>query len=240
MVFTLAAVLASPYAAQRCGSQQPAATYPAMAPLEQYIIPDREAEIALARSAAPPSVSKDATVLVLGTDGYHTAIEGKNGFTCLVERGWMSPLDSTDFWNPKLRGPICYNPPAARSILPYDFARTKLILAGWTKTRMAHEILASIAAGRLPRPEAGSMSYMMSKSQYLGDQGGHWHPHLMLHLPRMAAASWGANLDGSPVVVDTDHREGLEPETIFMIPVDHWSDGSPASHDAVAVHEHGG
>jgi len=216
-------------------TQETKAPYPAMAPLDQYLMPDRDAEIALARSAAPPALSSDANVLVLEKDGYHTAVEGKNGFVCVVERGWMSPLDSTDFWNPKLRGPVCYNPPAVRSILPYTILRTKLILSGLTKDQMVENIRSSIAASLLPVPEAGAMSYMMSKNQYLGDEGGHWHPHLMFHLPRMGAASWGANLDGSPVVLDTDHQGWLEPETIFMVPVDHWSDGSPAmTHDAAA------
>ncbi len=73
------------------------APYPAMAPLDQYLMADRDAEIALAKSAAPPALSSDANVLVLEKDGYHTAIEGKNGFTCLVERSWMSPIDSTEF-----------------------------------------------------------------------------------------------------------------------------------------------
>ncbi|MGA2849142.1 MAG: hypothetical protein ABSE46_09105 [Terracidiphilus sp.] len=207
--------------------------YPAMAPLDQYLIADREAEIALAKSAAPPALSNDATVLVLEKDGYHTATEGKNGFTCVVERGWMSPLDSTDFWNPKLRGPVCYNPAAVRTILPYTILRTKLILSGLTKAQMVANIQSGIAASQLPLPEPGAMSYMLSKNQYLGDGPAHWHPHLMFHLPRTDAASWGANLDGSPVVLDTSHREWLEPETIFMVPVDHWSDGTPAE-----THQH--
>ena len=38
--------------------------YPAMAPIEQYRM-DRDAEIALARSAAPASISKDASVMVM-------------------------------------------------------------------------------------------------------------------------------------------------------------------------------
>jgi hypothetical protein len=151
--------------AQAQGAQ---ASYPAMAPLEQYLIADRDAEISLAKSAAPAALSSEANVLVLEKDGYHTAIEGKNGFTCLVERGWMSPLDSTDFWNPKLRGPICYNPPAVRTILPYTILRTKLILSGLSKEQMAENIQSSIALSLLPMPEPGSMSYMMSKSQYLG------------------------------------------------------------------------
>jgi hypothetical protein len=219
-------------------AQEMKAPYPAMAPLDQYIIADRDSEIALAKSAAPTALSSDADVMVLEKDGYHTAIAGKNGFTCLVERSWMSPLDSTDFWNPKLRGPICYNPAAVRTILPYTILRTRLILSGLTKEQMAQKIQTSLDASQLPTPEPGAMSYMMSRNQYLGDGPAHWHPHLMFHLPRMGAASWGANLEGSPVLLDTDHHEGPEPETIFMVPVDHWSDGTPSMSAGSATHQH--
>jgi hypothetical protein len=218
-------------------AQEVKTPYPTMAPIDGYLIADRDAEIALAKSAAPPALSRDAEVLVLGKDGYQTAIEGKNGFTCVVERGWMSPLDSPDFWNPKLRGPICYNPAAVRSILPYTILRTKLILSGLTKTQMADKILAEVASSQLPPPEAGAMSYMLSKDQYLGDEGGHWHPHLMFHLPRTTGSTWGANLADSPVIVNDAFREGPEPETIFMVPVDHWSDGTPVSSGGSA-HQH--
>src|SRR4029077_13659099 len=98
--------------------------YSSMAAQNEYLIPDRNAEIALARSAAPDSISHDAKVLFLGPHGYETAVEGKNGFVCVVERGWMGPFDgelSGNFWNPKIRGPICFNPPAARSILPMTY-----------------------------------------------------------------------------------------------------------------------
>jgi len=233
--YLLLAALCSSRPAQAQDSKAP---YPAMAPLDQYLMADRDAEIALAKSAAPPALSGDASVVVLEKDGYHTAIEGKNGFTCIVERGWMSPLDSTDFWNPKLRGPICYNPAAVRSILPYTILRTKLILSGLTKDQMAENIQTALAGGLLPTPEPGAMSYMLSKNQYLGDGPAHWHPHLMFHLPRVGAASWGSDLDGSPVIFDSDHHEGPEPETIFMVPVGHWSDGSPAMPDDSAMHQH--
>src|SRR5690242_10559620 len=101
-------------------------SYPSMAPLDQYLMADRDAEIALARSAAPDAISGDAKILALGREGYETAVEGKNGFVCLVERGWMSPSDAPEFWNPRLRGPICFNPPAARSVLPATFKRTEM------------------------------------------------------------------------------------------------------------------
>jgi hypothetical protein len=48
----------------------------------------------------------------------------------------------------------------------------------------------------------------------------------MFHIPRTDGANWGANLDGSPVVMDP--REVPEPETIFFVPVSTWSDGTPA------------
>jgi len=209
-------------------AQEPKTPYPAMAPLDQYLMIDRNAEIALARSAAPEAISRDATVLVLGKNGYETAIAGKSGFTCLVERSWMSPFDSPDFWNPKLRGPVCYNPAAVRSILPYTLNRTKLVLAGTPKAQMHESIVAAVAKHELPIPEPGAMSYMMAKDGYLGDSAGHWHPHLMFHIPTTNGASWGANLPGSPVVFNDEFTDVPEPETIFLVPVGKWSDGTAA------------
>jgi len=200
--------------------------YAVMAPVAQYLIEDRNAEIALARTAAPKSISDDASVMVLGQHGYETAVKGKNGFVCIVERAWMSPFDDPEFWNPKNRSPICYNPAAARSILPYTFNRTELVLAGLSNPQMLERIKAAVANKALPVPEPGAMSYMMSKESYLSDQVGHWFPHLMFHVPKTDGANWGANLDSSPVVLDP--RLVPEPETIFFVPVGRWSDGTPA------------
>jgi len=207
--------------------------YPRMAAVEQYMMADSGAEIAMARSAAPEAIAKDATVLVLGKSGYRTAVNGKNGFTCLVERAWMSPFDSPEFWNPKMRGPICYNLAAVRTILPYTLNRTKLVLAGYSKAQMRGMIAASVAKKELPVPEAGAMSYMLSKMGNLGDSAGSWCPHLMFHVPATGEASWGANIAGSPVLYNDEFRDMPEPETIFMIPVAHWSDGSPSPHMAL-------
>jgi hypothetical protein len=201
------------------------ALYERMAPLEKYLMPD-DAEIALARSAAPPAISDKATILALKPQGYETAANGSDGFTCLVERSWMSPFDSPEFWNPKMRGPVCYNPAASKSILAYTLRRTKLVLAGLSKAQMLDNIRTAAAGKELPWPESGAMSFMMSKDAYLGDAQGHWHSHLMFHVPKAAAATWGANLPGSPVVLDD--RQVPEPETIFLVPVAHWSDGTEA------------
>jgi hypothetical protein len=217
-------------------AQDAKALYASMASVERYLIADRDTEIALARSAAPPALSRDAEILILSKDGYQTAVQGKNGFTCLVERSWMSPIDSPEFWNPKMRGPICYNPPAVRTILPYRILRTKLLLSGLSKTQMVENVQTALDKSQLAPPEPGAMSYMMSKDGYLGDEVQHWHPHLMFHLPRTAALSWGANLSDSPVLLDDRFAIGPEPETIFMVRVDHWSDGTPV--DASANHQH--
>src|SRR5580692_10262238 len=151
-----------------------AGSYSQMASVEQYLSKDREAEVAMARSAAPDAISRDATVLVLEKSGYETAVQGKNGFTCLVERAWMSPFDSPEFWNPKMRGPICYNPAAVRTILPYTLNRTRLVLSGLSKPQIHESITVATAKKALPMPEAGAMSYMMSKGGNLGDSVGPW------------------------------------------------------------------
>jgi hypothetical protein len=225
--FALVVVLGAAWLAR---AQDAKAPYPSMAPLDQYLMPDRNAEIALARSAAPTSISSEAAVLVLEKSGYQTAVQGKNGFVCLVERSWVSPFDSPEFWNPKMRGPICYNPAAVRTILPYRVNRTRLALTGLSKAQIRENITAAIAKNELPIPEAGAMSYMLSIAGNLGDSAGHWRPHLMFHVPKTDGASWGADLAGSPVLFNDEYRDIPEPETIFMVPVPRWSDGTAAPH----------
>jgi len=195
------------------------------ASIDPYLMADQSQEAALARSAAPPSLSGDATVLVLTPQGYKTVAEGQNGFTCLVERAWMAPFDGPDFTSTTIRSPVCFNAAAARAELPYLFNRTRLFLAGRSKEQMREEITRQVAKKELPVPEVGAMSYMMSKEQNLG-QAGHWHPHVMFHLPRTEAASWGANLPGSRVLNDPLQKTEPEPETTFFVVVDSWSDGS--------------
>jgi len=204
--------------------------FAAMAPIERYLTADRNQEIVLARSAAPASISGDAAILVLTRKGYEVAAEGKNGFTCLVERGWMAPLDGPDFMDPNLRGPVCYNAVAVRTHLPYVFNRTRLALAGRDREQMRGEIAHQVATKELPVPEPGGMSYMTSKEQALG-RNGHWHPHVMVHLPRTDAAVWGANFPGSRVFADPTQEKDPEPETTFFVVVDSWSDGTRPDHD---------
>lgn len=202
--------------------------YPSMAPIAQYLIADQNAEIALARSAAPASISGDATIVVLKPRGYEVAVKGKNGFVCIVERSWMSPFDWPEFWNPKMRGPICFNPAAVRAVLPFTYKRTEMVLAGLPKTQIIDRIKEMVAKKEVPPLEAGAMCYMMSRDANLGDSPGHWHPHLMFYGPRSDAAAWGADLPGSPVMLNPQFQTSPEPLATFMVAVDRWSDGTSA------------
>jgi len=217
-----------------------AAPYPKMAPIDQYLM-DRDAEIALARSAAPASISRDATILVLGRKGYEKAVEGKNGFVCLVGRSWSGPFDWPEFWNPKIKAADCLNPQAARSLVPVFYLRAKMTMAGHSKAEMLSALTAAYANKQLPELESGAMDYMMSKSSYLTDEGDHNMPHLMFDT-LVQDKDWGAGAEGSPVMASpywfffpNQHAETkkLPPILVFLVGAGTWSDGTP-----VDMHHH--
>jgi hypothetical protein len=225
--------------AMGCGVSNAAAQaekYPRMAAIGQYLM-EKNAEIQLARSAAPDSISRDATILVLGQQGYETAVEGKNGFVCMVERGWMAAFDWPEFWNPKVRGADCLNPQAARSILPLALLRSRMVMAGRSKAEILSAIKAGFENRQLPDLESGAMAYMMSKSAYLTDEDGHNLPHLMFFTAGMDAKDWGSDAAGSPVMSspywffsskEPSQMKGLQPILVFLVGVADWSDGTPA------------
>jgi hypothetical protein len=214
---------------------QKAAPYPVMAPVEQYLIPDVQEEVALARTAAPASISADAEVLVLTKQGYKPAAAGGNGFVCFVERSWTAGFEDGEFWNPRIRAPNCFNPPAVRSVLPQYLRRTEWVLAGATRAQAIEKARAEFATHGFIAPEAGSFSFMLSKQSYDGDAaGGPWHPHIMFFLPHGEASAWAAGLKGSPIL--GSDGSPVEP-TVLFVPVPHWSDGSSSL--SPAEHTHG-
>jgi hypothetical protein len=141
----------------------------------------------------------------------------------------MGPIngdDAANFWNPKIRGPVCFNPPAVRSILPLTYKRTEMLLAGQSKAQIIDGIKTFIKQ-ELPPLEPGAMSYMMSKEQYLSDDDHHnWMAHLMFYTTLMDGAVWGADLPHSPVMLNPQFSGAPEPIDVFMVPAGWWSDGT--------------
>ncbi|MFZ0991442.1 MAG: hypothetical protein WAN29_06020 [Candidatus Sulfotelmatobacter sp.] len=221
---TFLALVLMPASTYQVRAQAESAPYPAMAPLDRYMMPDENSEIALARSAAPSSISDGAEVMVLGPKGYTTAVNGINGFLCIVERSWGAATDEPEFWNPKVRAPICINPAAARTFVPIFLMKTKLVVAGKSKTEIVEATASALDKKELPGLAPGAMCYMMSKQQYLSDRDKSWHPHLMFFVASDVAKTWGANLPGSPVMAANDPEERV---TIFLVWVGQWSDGTP-------------
>jgi len=208
--------------------------YAVMAPAEQYRMADAQEEIALARTAAPPSISADAEVLILGEHGYEVAVKGKNGFVCFIERSWTAGFDDPEFWNPKDRAPNCFNPPAVRTVLPQYLKRTEWALAGATRQQLIEKTRAAFANHKFTAPAAGSFSFMLSRQGYLNDQAsGPWLPHVMFFVPHGQAPAWAAGLDDSPILGKED--SAIEP-TVLFIPVRRWSDGTPVP--LAAEHHH--
>jgi len=231
--FALAAALSAPKPAPAQDAKQP---YPAMAPIEQYLM-DRDAEIALARSAAPDAISRDASVIVLTRHGYETAVKGTNGWVCEVARSWMAMFDHPEFWNPKVRAAGCLNPPAARSVLPDTYKRTELLLAGRSKQDVIAATRAAIDKKEYPPLEQGTVVYMMSKSSYLTDGGDHNVSHIMFYQTDKPDAAWGANVVNAPVgsanywywSADAyPQLKSFPPLAVFLVMVPKWSDGTPS------------
>lgn len=213
---TLALIIAS-----RTDAQQPRDFAP-------FLMADRAAEIALARTAAPKRISDSATVLVLTRTGFIAATRGSNGFTCLVERSFHGSVTDPTFWNPKVRAPHCFNPPAVRTVLPQAIQRAEWILAGVSTQDITKREQQAYASRALPTPAPGSMAYMLSPKQYLLDDDPHWMPHLMFfHDRSMPGSLWGAG-GMTDAVIDGSAGDPKSPVVTLLIPVRRWSDGTPA------------
>lgn len=203
----------------RAQTQAPAASK--YAPLGEYMMP-REAEMALARSAAPPNISGRATIKVLTTSGFQTVREGDNGFVCLVMRGWSAPTFAPAVlrdlvYDATVRAPICFDAPATRMVLPFYALKHQLGMEGKTPDQIADAIQAAYARGQLPRRDTVSFAYMWSAEQQLGPGVGHWHPHMMVFAPYYDNAMLGGNDVGvAPIVSD----DAGTPFTVIVIPVD--------------------
>jgi hypothetical protein len=212
LLLVLLSLLVLPAAA---GAQK---AYP---PIAQYLMP-REAEIAMARSAAPPSIADRATVKVLTKAGYEIASQGDNGAVCLVMRGFTAPTYTPAplrdlVYDATIRAPICFAAPAVRTVLPYYELRTTLALGGKHPDQIATAIEAAYVRGELPRRDGVTFAYMFSAHQHLGEVGA-WHPHMMVFAPYADRATVGETPFGGTLPTVTD--DAGTPFAVLVIAVD--------------------
>jgi hypothetical protein len=191
-------------------------------PLTEYMMP-RDAEVALARSAAPANISARATIKVLTTSGYQVAREGDNGIVCMVMRGFSAPTYTPAqfrdlVYDATVRAPICFTAPAARTVMPYYELRTKLAMEGKGPEQIAKGLQAAHVTGELPRRDEVTFAYMWSAHQHLASGVGAWHPHMMVFAPYYDNAMVGGNAFGTPLPQVTD--DGGTPFAVVVIPVD--------------------
>ncbi|GAC1632962.1 MAG: hypothetical protein NVS9B14_06960 [Candidatus Acidiferrum sp.] len=190
-------------------------------PVSEYLMP-QAAEIALAKSAAPDNISGKATIKVLTASGFQVVQEGNNGFVCLVMRGFGAPtFTPTDLRNlvydSKLRAPICFDPQAAQTVVPYYELRHKLGLQGKTPDEITKAVSDAYSTGALPKRDKVSFAYMWSADQILGP-AGHWHPHMMVFSPHYENSMLGGNQGSDPGPVVTD--DAGTPLAVVVIRVD--------------------
>ena len=209
-MIVITAVLAGPVTAQ----------YP---PFSEYLM-TRDTEIALAKSAAPAAISGRATIKVLTKSGYEVALRGDSGFVCMVMRGWAAPTYTPAqlrnlVYDSSVRAPICFDPAASRTVMPYYEMRSKLGMEGKTPDQIAEGIQRAYVKGELPRRDTVSFAYMWSADQNLGTGIGHWHPHMMIFAPYYENSMLGGNEPGSHLPQVTD--DSGTPFTVVVIPVDH-------------------
>ncbi|HKH92549.1 MAG TPA: hypothetical protein VKA54_12135 [Gemmatimonadaceae bacterium] len=196
-----------------------ASKYP---PIERYLMP-RDAEIALARTAAPANISDRATIKILTRAGFTVARQGENGNVCMVMRGFSAPTYTPApfrdlVYDPTVRAPICFTAPAAKTAMPYYELRTKLAIEGKDPGQIAAALKTAYGNGTLPRRDGATFAYMWSAHQHLASGIDAWHPHVMIFVPEYDNSMVGGNAFGSPLPQVSD--DAGTPFTVVVIPVD--------------------
>lgn len=182
------------------------------------------AEIALALTAAPAEVSRDADVYVLRGTDFVKARAGTNGCACVVGR------DSHE----GSRYPICFDREGARTLLFRELMEGSLRAKGKTEAEVQALVDAAYKTGELELSTKSSIAYMMSPQQVLfsspnadGVRVGAWSPHIMLMLPGVAPEQLGLAHDSKVDVIQIHDRGGTHAELVVKVPK--WSDGTSNS-----------
>jgi hypothetical protein len=190
-------MLAAAQSTQAAESQQP----PLM---------DRQREIALALSACPPSVARQAAVYVLDKSGYVKVRDSRNGFTAIVQH---SPEPN--------RGPRCMDAEGTRTHLPRILKVAELRAQGKSRDEIHRFVADAFAKGLFQAPTRPGIDYMLSTENVVTideDKGivAPYPPHVMFYAPYLTNADLGS--DGDPRGPAFVANEG-SPHALIIVPL---------------------
>jgi len=134
---------------------------------------DRDAEMRMARAAAPSAVSDQATIYVAGTTGYVVARAGTNGWGCFVQR------------NARGDGlfPRCDDAERVAALYPVYFLLEEYRALGKSAADYDAAVAEGYRSGTYRAPARGALSYMLAD--------GAIPPHVMVAVPGCQATDLG-------------------------------------------------
>jgi hypothetical protein len=150
-------------------------------------------QIALAESAAPPSVGQGSTVYVLGPTGYTKARDGKNGFTCLISRQRRDTVE-----------PECFDAEGTATVLPLRLFVEAQRAGGISEAEISEAVEAGYRSGKFSAPRRPGLVYMLSDHNYVFSPERqeiiHFPGHLMFYAPYATEKEVGSG-PGAPFIV---------------------------------------
>ena len=157
-----------------------------------YMMPKSE-ELKLAATAAPSTVTRNASYYVLTDRGFQLEVRGDNGWHCFVERAFFLRTSNGEDYDTSVRAPHCINTEGAATRMQDVFLQARLALEGLDQQAIQAAVNAAYESGSLRPPTGLAMTYMMSPQQWLGESAGHWYPHLMFWIPYLENSEVGGN-----------------------------------------------
>ncbi len=148
----------------------------------------RDKEIALALSAAPEHLRKDAGVYVLERNGFVKVRDSTNGFTCILNRD-----------HPLNQKPVCYDAEGTATILPKILRVGELLMQGKPMSEIDAEIAEGFRTGKYISPRRAGVAYMLSGDiRNFNPRTGKvesFPPHIMFYAPNLTNADLGTTAE---------------------------------------------
>jgi hypothetical protein len=157
-------------------------------------------QIAIAKAAGPP-VSDNATIYVLGRNGYEKAQVGSNGFACLIQRPDLKTI-----------APQCFDAAGTTSTMKVMLFHEEERAKGIPESEIAAAITEGYRKGMFVAPSRPGIVYMLSDYNYLPDPNTHeivhFPGHLMFYAPNLTAKDIGDGA-GAPFLTHPGHPDNL-------------------------------